>query len=194
MKLDQNFYCGKKVEYIAKGLLGKVLHTTIEGIRTSAYIVETEAYSVKEKGCHAYNYKRTNRTGVMFQKGGIAYVYVCYGIHHLFNVVTNIEGEPEAVLIRAVAPIVGTNVMEKRRGVKGVSLTSGPGKLSSALGIHHSHNGISLSGNIIWIEEGMEIEDRNIVSTTRIGIDYAEEDALLPWRFYIRDNKYISKR
>lgn len=193
MRIDQNFYCGNDVTHIAKQLLGKILCANIDGILTSAYIMETEAYSVKERGCHAYNYKKTNRTNIMFQKGGVAYVYLCYGIHNLFNVVTNIEGEPEAVLIRAVEPIKGVESMEQRRGSKGKSLTSGPGKLTSALGINHNHNGISLLEETIWIEEGMKFDEKEIVSTTRIGIDYAEEDALLPWRFYIRDNKYISK-
>ncbi|MDH5367990.1 MAG: DNA-3-methyladenine glycosylase [Cyclobacteriaceae bacterium] len=193
MRIDQNFYFENDVTYIAKTLLGKTLCTNINGVQTSAYIVETEAYSVKEKGCHAYNYKKTNRTSIMFQKGGIAYIYLCYGIHNLFNVVTNIEGEPEAVLIRAIEPINGVETMEQRRGLKGKALTSGPGKLTSALGIKHNHNGISLLSDNIWIEEGKKIDEIEIVSTTRIGIDYAEEDAFLPWRYYIRGNKYISK-
>jgi len=187
MKLDQRFYMQNDVVSIAKSLLGCKLSVKNGSEIKTGIIVETEAYSYKEKGCHAYNYKRTNRTEVMFQKGGVAYVYLCYGIHHLFNVVTNVAGTPEAVLIRAIQPFESVQKQENKM------LSSGPGKLTKALGINKIHNGISLVENAIWIEKFKTIATKEIIECPRIGIDYAENDTLLPWRFYIRGNKYISK-
>lgn len=158
-------------------------------------IVETEAYSFKEKGCHAYNNLRTPRTEVMFQEGGIAYVYLCYGIHHLFNIVTNKEDKAEAVLIRALEPIEGEPTMIKRLNAKHSSrITSGPGKLTKALGIDRMLNEKSLSGNVIWLEDrGMKFAKNLLIKVKRVGIDYAEEDADLLWRFYIKNNSWVSR-
>jgi len=182
------------VEGIARQLLGKVLVTRIDGIVTSGLIVETEAYSFREKGCHAYQNKMTKRNKVMFAAGGIAYVYLCYGMHHMFNIVTNKADQADAVLIRALQPMEGTTVMLERTGSQSVKrLTSGPGKLCKALGINRELNGASLFGDAISLKEGEIIPDREVVTTTRIGIDYAEEDALLPWRFYIRGSEWVSK-
>jgi DNA-3-methyladenine glycosylase len=195
-KLGPDFYQRKDVVKIARELLGKGLFTNINGVITGGTIVETEAYSWKEKGCHAYNGRKTPRNAVMFGEGGFTYVYLCYGMHHLFNVVTNVAGVADAVLVRALQPINGEAEMTLRRGnsLNRFHLTSGPGKLSRALGIDRSMNGKSLSDDEIWIEDlGNKIAGRNIAVTPRIGIDYAEEDASLPWRFSLKDNPWVSK-
>lgn len=158
-------------------------------------IVETEAYSYKEKGCHAFNGKMTQRNAVMFGEGGVAYVYLCYGVHEMMNVVTNREERADAILIRALEPVHGLDQMLMRSKVPSAKrLTSGPGKLTTAMGINRKLNGVSLLKGEIWLEDhGIKIAKPNIVATTRIGIDYAGEDALLPWRFYVRGNQWISK-
>lgn len=196
MKLNEDFYQRPNVVKIARELLGKVLFTRIDGVTTGGMIVETEAYSWKERGCHAYGARKTARNAVMFQNGGLAYVYLCYGIHFLFNVVTNTEDTPEAVLIRAVEPLTGVDEMKVRRCFvrNEFHLTSGPGKLTKALGIGRSFNGKSLLDDEIWIEDsGMKVAGRNIVASERIGIDYAGADARLPWRFTVKGNAWISK-
>ena len=196
MKLTRAYYLNENVVDVAKDLLGKVIVSHQDGILTSGMIVETEAYSYKEKGCHAYGGKRTSRTKVMFEVGGIAYVYLCYGIHHLFNIVTNQEGLAEAVLIRAIEPIDGIAYMLKRRGVKSLttSLSSGPGKLTQALGIDLACNAADLSGNNIWLQDsGSTFNQKQIKVSTRIGIAYAEEDAGLPWRFTVKESTWLSK-
>src|SRR5690606_4379984 len=195
MKLDRDFYQRDDVVEISRDLLGKVLVTHVGGVITSGIIVETEAYSWKERGCHAYGAKHTPRTYVLFKPGGRAYVYLCYGMHHLFNVVTNREGVVDAVLIRALETLAGIDAMIARRGgkVKFHHLTSGPGKLTRSLGIDRSLNGKLLSDNEIWIEEGKRIPASQVEVSKRIGIDYAGEDALLPWRFTIKGNPWVSK-
>ena len=196
MKLNEDFYQRTNVVKIARELLGKVLFTRIDGVITGGTIVETEAYSWKERGCHAYGARRTPRTEVMFRKGGFAYVYMCYGIHYLFNVVTNREDTPEAVLIRAVEPLAGLDHMIERRIFprSNFHLTSGPGKLTKALGIGRSFNGKYLLDDEIWIEDsGMKLTPARIAASERIGIDYAGEDARLPWRFFVRGNAWVSK-
>lgn len=183
------------MQRVAKDLLGKVLVTRVNKSLTSGIIVETEAYSFRERGCHAYDYLRTARTEIMFLPGGHAYVYLCYGIHQLFNVVTNKVDKPEAVLIRALQPMIGEEMMMKRMAVEKLTrITSGPGKLTKALGIDRKLNGNSLLNDEVWIEDiGTKIVKKDIVATTRIGIDYAGEDAELPWRYYIKGNPWISK-
>ena len=196
MKLPPDFYQRPNVVKIARELLGKALFTNIDGVITGGLIVETEAYSWKEKGCHAYNGRKTQRNAIMFSEGGFAYVYLCYGMHYLFNVVTNVDGVADAVLIRALEPIKGLSEMQIRRGKlqNQFHLTSGPGKLSKALGIDRSMNGKSLLDNELWIEDvGRKIASVNIEASLRIGIDYAEEDAKLPWRFTIRNNAWVSR-
>ena len=173
-----------------------MLVTKIAGVVTSGMIVETEAYSWKERGCHAYEARKTQRNAIMFEKGGYAYVYLCYGMHNLFNVVTNKTGIAEAVLIRALEPVHGVKEMEMRRGTLAnpFHLTSGPGKLTKALGIDRKLNGKFLLDNEVWIEDtGKKISAGNIEASARIGIDYAGEDARLPWRFTIRGSKWVSK-
>ncbi len=196
-KLPIDFYLRNDVVQVSKDLLGKFLITNIDGIKTGGMITELEAYNgIVDKASHAFSGRRTARTETMYSKGGIAYVYLCYGIHHLFNVVTNEKENPHAVLIRAIEPIIGIDEMIKRRKKETVqpNLTSGPGSMSAALGIKVSDSGIDLTGNIIFIEDrNILITEKNIVSTKRIGVDYAGKDALLYYRFYIKGNKYISK-
>jgi DNA-3-methyladenine glycosylase len=196
MMLGKEFYTDNNVVMIARNLLGKHLITNIAGTKTGGMIVETEAYSWKERGCHAFNGKMTGRNKVMFEEGGAAYVYLCYGMHHLFNVVTNRQGIADAVLIRAIEPIYGISVMESRRGIsaKSKQLTSGPGKLTKALGIDRSMNGKLLWGEEVWIEEKDEkLSQSAILASKRIGIDYAGEDAHLLWRFSIKENQWVSR-
>jgi DNA-3-methyladenine glycosylase len=192
--LAPDFYQQPNVVAIARKLLGKVLITQINGEVTAGRIIETEAYSYKERGCHAYNNKQTPRNEVMFAAGGVAYVYLCYGMHNLFNIVTNTTGKAEAVLIRALEPVAGQEIMLARMNTKKLNrITSGPGKLTRAFGIDRSLNGISLVNSEITLEDAAPITSKKIVATTRIGIDYAGTDALLPWRFYEKDNEWVSK-
>lgn len=192
--LPESFYQRNQVTTIAKQLLGKKLVTNILGRRSAGLIVETEAYSYRERGCHAYDNKMTNRNKVMFEAGGVAYVYLCYGIHHLFNVVTNKCGVADAVLIRALEPDEGEEWMMDRMQVKSLKrITSGPGKLTKALGIDRTFDGKYLNSAEVWIEEGERVSSRQMVASARIGIDYAGKDAFLPWRFSIRDNAWVSK-
>jgi DNA-3-methyladenine glycosylase len=196
MKLPESFYERKNVVKIARELLGKGLYTQIDGIITSGMIVETEAYSWTEKGCHAFSKRMTGRNEIMFGRGGYSYVYLCYGMHNLFNVVTNEADIPEAVLIRAIQPLEGIGEMKLRRGVlkNPFHLTSGPGKLTKALGIDRKFNGKYLLNSDVWIEDlGVTLKNKDIIASERIGIDYAGEDARLPWRFTIKDNKWVSK-
>ncbi len=188
-KLPLSFYLRENVVEIAKDLLGKYLFTNIDGLLTGGIITETEAYEgITDKASHAYNGRFTKRTETMYKTGGISYVYFTYGMHHLFNIVTNKEGIPHAVLVRAVFPTEGEEIMLKRTGKtkNGYNLTNGPAKLCKAMGITLKQNNISLLGDIIWLEDrGIKISQKDIEITPRIGIDYAEEDALLPYRFLI---------
>jgi len=186
-KLPEAFYTRQDVVKISKELLGKVLCTRIDGLLTEAVIVETEAYAgVTDKASHAYNGRRTKRTEVMFWQGGHAYIYLCYGMYSLFNVVTNTEGTPHAVLIRGAVPLTGIDTMLQRTGKQKVdkNFLIGPGKLAKALGLHFSLSGTPLNGDLVWIEDrGINVPANTINATPRIGIDYAGEDALLPYRF-----------
>ena len=175
--------------------MGKVLVTEF-GELTSGIIVETEAYAGStDKASHAYNNRRTKRTEVMFGQGGAAYVYLCYGIHHLFNVVTNVRDTPHAILIRDIEPVEGVPTMLERRGKDKLtpSLTAGPGALSMALGIDTTQTGHSLQGHIRIEDRGIKVSSKDIVAATRVGVAYAIDDALRPYRFFIRGNKYVSK-
>lgn len=192
--LHASFYQHNDVVRIARDLLGKVIVTLSDGKLTSGLIVETEAYSYRERGCHAFNNKMTDRNKTMFELGGVAYVYLCYGVHNLFNIVTNKAGKPEAVLVRALQPTHGEETMLARMKTNSLKrITSGPGKLTKALGIDRKLNGASLTKSDLWIENGVKINKKEIVTTTRIGIDYAGEDSKLPWRFYLKDNVWVSK-
>ncbi|HEU5292491.1 MAG TPA: DNA-3-methyladenine glycosylase [Cyclobacteriaceae bacterium] len=196
MKLPESFYERTNVVKIARELLGKSLFTRVSGVLTAGLIVETEAYSWKERGCHAYAGKLTARNKIMFDRGGHAYVYLCYGMHNLFNVVTNQAGTADAVLIRALEPMEGIKEMQLRRGElkNPFHLTSGPGKLTKAMGIDRTFNGKFLLNRDVWIEDvGEVVKSTSIEVSKRIGIDYAGKDALLPWRFTIKGSKWISK-
>lgn len=197
MKLPLSFYHSDDVVNISKNLLGKYLFTYIDGAITGGYIVETEAYNgVIDRASHAFGNRLTPRTKTMFEQGGIAYVYLCYGIHEMFNVVTSVEGQPHAVLIRAVNPTEGIDIMQFRRNMPVVkpTITLGPGSVAKALGISRQVNGISLQSDTLWIEDrGLTFNDNEIAAVPRIGVDYAGEDALLPYRFYVKGNPYVSK-
>lgn len=197
MVLPESFYRRDDVVAIAQQLLGKVLVSRIGGELTAGMITETEAYAgVTDRASHAYGGRHTARTGVMYAPGGVAYVYLCYGIHHLFNVVTNVAGIPHAVLIRAIEPVEGISHMLLRRGraVLAPAVTAGPGALTVALGITTSHTSLSLQGPEITIEDrNINFDEQEIIKSTRVGVAYAAEDALLPYRFSIRGNKYVSR-
>jgi len=195
-KLDPAFYNRADVVKIARELIGKVLVTHFDGALTYGRIVETEAYAgAIDRASHAFGNRRTNRTEVMFKTGGLAYVYLCYGIHHLFNVVTNKQDVPHAVLIRAIDPIHGIHTMLERTGkrVADYTLTKGPGNVSKALGIYTKHTGFNLLDGEIYIASDDFVPDKkDILATPRIGVDYAGEDAKLPYRFILKDNPYVS--
>ncbi|EDM38259.1 3-methyladenine DNA glycosylase [Pedobacter sp. BAL39] len=196
-KLPYSFYQDADVNALAQRLLGKVLYTQIDGVVTSGVIVETEAYKgAEDKASHAYGGRLTNRTQVMFEAGGLSYVYLCYGIHHLFNVVTAPEGVPHAVLIRGVEPLLGLDVMLERRrmAVSKPNVTAGPGALAKAMGIDKALNQKDLQGEEIWIaDEGIAVGSSSVVACPRVGVAYAQDHALLPWRYYIRGNRFVSK-
>lgn len=198
-KLDRSFYLQQDVLKVAKGLIGKLLISDFKGKVTAGKIIETEAYNgIVDKASHAYGGKRTQRTGTMYMNGGHGYIYLCYGIHHLFNVVTNVADIPHAVLIRSIEPIFGTELMHNRTSKKITDKTvgTGPGNVSKALGITTSQNGIDLCGDIIYIavDEYNPEEAPAIIATPRIGVDYAGEDALLPYRFFIEGHPQISAK
>lgn len=195
-RLDHSFYDRKDVTKIAKELLGKILVTKFNGLTTSGRIVETEAYAGSgDKASHAYGNRRTARTEVMFGNPGTAYVYLCYGIHHLFNVVTNKKDIPHAILIRAIEPLDGVDAMLLRTGKLKLdhTLTKGPGNVSRALGIFTHHTGTSLLSNELYIvADEFRYTPGQIITTTRIGVDYAAEDSLLPYRFIVKGSPYVS--
>lgn len=188
MKLKKAYYSEPNVVKLAKDLIGKVLVTKEGKTITSGIITETEAYNgIVDKASHAYGNRRTNRTETMFKEGGTSYVYLCYGIHYLFNVVTNVKDHPHAVLIRAIQPLQGKeHILRRRRVAKpDKKLCIGPGKVSQALGIDIKYNGLDLTGDKIWIEDhGIKIKPKDILVGPRIGVDYAGEDAKLPYRFW----------
>lgn len=186
MKLPNSFYSHEDVVLIAEQLLGKFLFTKIDGNLTGGMIMETEAYKgVDDKASHAYKGKVTSRTAPLYENGGVSYVYLCYGMHHLLNVVTNKKDIPHAVLIRALYPTEGLDIMLTRKKTKSKP-ASGPGSLCKSLGITKDHNNIDLTGNTLWIEDrNVFIKKEDIIKSPRVGIDYAQEHAKLPWRFRI---------
>jgi DNA-3-methyladenine glycosylase len=195
-KLSLDFYQQEDVLAISQALLGKFLLTHFDGCLTGGMIVETEAYHFPDDlANHAHGMRRTARNQTMFWPGGCCYVYLCYGIYPLFNVITNKEDIPHAVLIRAIEPSIGVDKMLKRRKREQLKrdLTGGPGMLTQALGINKSHNGVLLTGKEIWIEDrGITIAPNQIIASPRVGIPYAKEHISLPWRFRILDNHWTS--
>jgi DNA-3-methyladenine glycosylase len=189
MKLPQSFFEHEDVVELAKKLLGKRIVTKLDGVITSGIITETEAYAgVNDRASHAYGGRFTDRTKTMYEPGGTSYVYLCYGIHHLFNFVTNKKGIPHAILLRAIQPEKGIKWMLMRRNKTKVdkTLCGGPGTVSQALGITTKMNGELLSGKKIWVEEtGIVVKPEEISAGPRIGVDYAGQDAKLPYRFVL---------
>jgi DNA-3-methyladenine glycosylase len=199
-KLSLEFYTRPNTLKVARELLGKrlVVPSVTDGQRVSGRIVEVEAYmGPEDKGAHSYNNRRTPRTEVMYSAGGVAYVYFIYGMYYQFNVVVNTRDVPHAVLVRAAEPEEGLQVMlERRRTVKKeTEIASGPGKLTIAFGLDRTYNGEDLTGERVWIEDaGRTLRASQIASGPRIGIDYAEEYAARPWRFWIKDNPHVSRK
>ena len=196
MRLEKEFYSQDAVT-VAKKLVGKLLVRKLAGREIVCRIVETEAYvGPEDKGSHAYQNKKTERTKILFKSGGYAYVYLIYGMHSCFNVVTNKKGKPESVFIRAVEPLIGLETIKENRDIgskKIEELTNGPGKLSQALAINKELNGYNLvSGDKIYIKEDEEKTGYEVVSSPRINIDYAEEYKEKLWRFYIEGNSFVS--
>ncbi len=197
-KLSREFYTRADTLQIAQDLLGKILVVpTAAGKRVSGMIAETEAYcGIEDKAAHSYGSRRTKRTETMFAVGGTVYIFFIYGMYFQFNVVAGEIGAPHAVLIRAVEPIEGIEKMRERRGskMKDTNLTSGPGKLCIALGIDKSFNNEDLLSGRVWLEAGAEVTPAEISCGKRVGIDYAEEYAEKPWRFWLGDNWFVSRK
>jgi len=197
MKLPSSYYHSADVITLSRNLIGKYLFTRIDNVITGGYIVETEAYNgAIDKASHAYGNRLTPRTKTMFMQGGIAYVYLCYGIHEMFNIVVAEEGTPHAILVRAINPTDGLEAMQVRRNmpVTKPTITMGPGSVAKALGISRAINAFDLAGDTIWVEDrGLSFADNDIAVVPRVGVDYAGEDALLPYRFYVKGNPYVSK-
>lgn len=197
-KLNLSFYNRKDVVLIARELLGKILVTRWDGIRSSGRIVETEAYAgVVDRASHAFGGRRTTRSEHLYGDPGTSYVYISYGMHHLFNVITNKKDIPHGVLIRALDPIEGIEQMLIRTGKSDgdFTLTKGPGNLSRAMGLSKLHSGMSLTSDEVFIEDdGMRYKKDQIIVTKRIGIESAREDAELPYRFIVKGNPYVSAK
>jgi DNA-3-methyladenine glycosylase len=197
LKLPRSFYTREDVLEITEELLGKFLVTKISGKITSGMITEAEAYGgMIDSASHAFKGRRTTRTEIMYSIGGTAYVYISYGIHHLFNVVTNEKDIPHAILIRAVEPSEGIDLMLKRRKKKEPdhTLSAGPGSMSVAMGIKVSDTGTDLLGEKIWIEDrGITIPKNKILRTILIGVENAGKDAHLNYRYIIADNPWITR-
>ncbi len=195
-KLPREFYTRADVLEVARDLLGKKLVVPGKnGARVAGIIVETEAYrGPEDRASHAYNGRRTNRTETMYGIGGTAYVYFVYGMYNQFNVVTNVADTPHAILVRAVEPSEGLDIMRRRRpGRSEYELTSGPGRLCLALGIDRKLDKADLLGEHVWIEDAVSISPRQMARGPRVGIDYAEDWITKPWRFWVRDNPFVSK-
>ena len=196
MKLARALYTRADVVAVARRLLGSLLVAPArDGRRVSGIIVETEAYrGPEDRASHAYGGRRTRRTETMYARGGTAYVYFVYGRYHQFNVVTNVADVPHAVLVRALEPVEGVELMRRRRGgAAPLDLTSGPGKLCIALGIDRRLDGADLLGDRIWLEAGRRVRPAAIAAGPRVGIDYAEDWAVRPWRFWLRGNPFVSR-
>ncbi len=194
--VTSEFYTRTNVLAVARELLGKLLVVPLlDGKRVSGIIVETEAYrGPLDRASHAYAGRRTKRTETMYSLGGTVYIFFVYGMYNQFNVVTNVEGVPHAVLIRALQPVERIELMRQRRhGQPDRQLTNGPGKLCIAMGIDRTLDRADLLGNQVWLEDGETIPPRKIASGPRIGINYAEDWVDKPWRFWVKDNPFVSR-
>ena len=197
VKLPHEFYTRANVLTVARDLLGKLLVVpAADGRRVSGMIVEVEAYrGPEDRASHAYGGRRTRRTETMYGEGGVAYVYFVYGMYYQFNVVSNVKDTPHAILVRALEPVEGVDLMrERRHSHPDHNLTNGPGKLCIALGIDRALDGADLLGQRVWLEEFQRVTPRRIAKGPRIGIDYAQEWIDKPWRFWIRDNSFVSRK
>src|SRR4030095_14726673 len=196
-KLPREFYTRPNVLTVARELLGKLLVVPApDGTRVSGIIVETEAYrGPEDRASHAFGGRRTKRTETMYGIGGTAYVYFVYGMYYQFNVVTNVNDTPHAVLIRAIEPFERIDWRRAgRHDQPDRNLGGGPVKLCLALGIDRQLDRADLLGNKVWLEEGRRIPRSKTSSGPRIGIDYAEEWVDKPWRFWLKDNPHVSRR
>lgn len=195
MKISQDYFENKDVLFLAEDLLGKYIFTLFDGQITGGIITEAEAYrGITDRASHAFNGRRTQRNEVMYARGGILYVYLCYGIHHLSNIVTNKEGIPDAILLRAIVPTHGEELILKRTGKRKITpdILVGPGKLSKGLGISTAMNGLAIGSEKIWLEDRQKDVNKNYISKLpRIGVDYAAEDALLPYRFVLAHEHFL---
>lgn len=196
-KLPVGFYRQDDVVSVARDLLGKYVYSLVDGQLTGGIIVETEAYrGPHDRGSHAYNNKRTPRNEMMYSAGGVAYMYICYGIHDMLNIVTGTEGMSHAALIRAIEPIEGLDIMRIRRGVfdQDLRLCQGPGALAKALGLTKLHNGADLQGDIVWLtDHGITYRDEQVVASARVGMNFEGPYKTIPWRFYVRGNQFVSR-
>ncbi|HEY0898363.1 MAG TPA: DNA-3-methyladenine glycosylase [Sphingobacteriaceae bacterium] len=196
-KLPQSYFLSDDVVHLAKDLIGKYLFVNTEDVVTGGIIVETEAYKGPEDvGSHAYNHRRTNRNDIMYSAGGVVYMYICYGIHDMLNIVTGPENTAHAILIRAIQPTEGLDVMRERRKVRNEDsrLCRGPGALAKALALKKVHNGISLQDNEIWIEDrGPRFQESELIAGPRIGLNISEPYKSIPWRFYVKGNPHVSR-
>jgi len=196
-KVPQSYFLSEDVVHLAKDLIGKYLFVNTEEVITGGIIVETEAYKGPEDvGSHAYNHRRTNRNDIMYAAGGVVYMYICYGIHDMLNIITGPENKAHAILIRAIQPTQGLEVMRERRKVRNedTRLCRGPGALAKALALKKVHNGISLQDNEIWIEDrGLKFSETELVAGPRIGLNIAEPYKSIPWRFYVKGNPHVSR-
>jgi DNA-3-methyladenine glycosylase len=197
MKLPESFYRREDTVAIARELLGKCLFTEIDGLLCGGIIIETEAYiGPHDMGSHSYNNRRTTKNEMMYSEGGVVYMYICYGIHDMLNVVTGLEELSHAVLIRALQPEIGIDIMRMRRNISNndLRLCQGPGALAKAIGVNKLHNGVSLQDGEIWIEDkGIIFTDEQITAAPRVGLNIPEPYKSIPWRFYVKGNKFVSK-
>ncbi len=196
MPLPRAFYSRKDTPAVARELLGKILVVQGPEGRVSGMIVETEAYlGVEDRAAHSFGGRRTQRTEVMYGEPGHAYVFFVYGMYDQFNCVTGPAERPHAILIRAVEPVEGIDVMRSRRpkARRDHDLTSGPGKLCMAMAIDRSFNGEDLLSDRVFIEDHQKVLKKDIAVGKRIGVDYAGKDAELPLRYWIRGNPFVSR-
>lgn len=196
-KLPLSFYQREDVIQIARDLVGKELFTNVDGIICGGTIVETEAYrGPDDRGSHAYMNRMTPRNKMMYESGGKVYMYICYGIHDMLNIVTGSEGMSHAILIRAIEPHTGIETMRERRNLFGHDkrLCQGPGALAKALGLKKHFNGTDILGDEIWIEDSSKVyRDKEIVAAPRVGMNFEGPYKTIPWRFYVKANPFVSR-
>jgi len=195
-RIANTYWESEEVLRLSQEILGCYLATNINGEFCYGRIVETEAYEgINDKAAHVFDDRKTERTKVMYGKSGHAYIYLCYGMHHLLNIVTAPEGIPHAILIRGIEPVLGEEIMALRSNKKvgDKRIGRGPGNVSKAMGLHYKMTGVSLDSEHIGIFKPDEFPHFNIIRGSRIGVAYAKEDALRPNRFWIENNPHVSK-